>query len=301
VTSLQPRLGPGVLDELDRRLAPADAELAAATGTDQALVDAVLPGVLAKLEREPVEDLRIDSEDGSGPRPDEAEHRALARVIEAARRTGGRAHVLHLSSAGALDLPATARRDGVAVSAETCPHYLTFEAARSPTGPPSLSAAHPSATPGTASGCGGAWSTASSTWFPRTTRPARPSSSTSTAATSARPGGGIASLQVRLPAVWTAARARGHRLPGLARWMAEGPAEPAGLGRKGRIGVGADADLCVLAPEEVRGRSGPPAPPPPGHPYAGLSLTGVVRSTWLRGQQVTGHTPRGRLLARGAA
>jgi hypothetical protein len=82
VTSLQPRLGPGVLDELGRRLAPADAELAAATGTDQALVDAVLPGVLAKLEREPVEDLRIDFEDGYGPRPDEAED---ADAADAAR------------------------------------------------------------------------------------------------------------------------------------------------------------------------------------------------------------------------
>ena len=60
--------------------------------------------------------------------------------------------------------------------------------------------------------------------------------------------GGIASLQLSLPALWTEARARGHRLPALARWMAEGPAELAGLGRKGRIGVG--ADLCVLAPEE---------------------------------------------------
>jgi citrate lyase beta subunit len=123
VTSPQPRLGPAVLDELDRRLAEADAELAArypgdtggrqpvhtvyvpadrmtprltlewgssaltavatnaptaaalaaATGTDPALVGQVLPGVLAKLEREPVEDLRIDFEDGYGPRPDEAE------------------------------------------------------------------------------------------------------------------------------------------------------------------------------------------------------------------------------------
>ena len=141
MTSPQPRLGDGLLDELDRRLAPADAELAArypgdaggrqpvhtvyvpadrmtprltlewgaqaltavatnaptagalaaATGTDQALVDAVLPGVLAKLEHEPVEDLRIDFEDGYGPRPDEAEDadaagaaRALATALAGA-------------------------------------------------------------------------------------------------------------------------------------------------------------------------------------------------------------------------
>jgi allantoinase len=84
--------------------------------------------------------------------------------------------------------------------------------------------------------------------------------------------------------------------------MAEAPAELAGLAAKGRIAVGADADLCVLAPEatfvvdpaRLHHRH-------PVTPYAGLSLAGVVRSTWLRGQQVTGDTPRGRLLARGAA
>jgi allantoinase len=188
VTSLQPRLGPGVLDELGRRLAPADAELAAATGTDQALVDAVLPGVLAKLEREPVEDLRIDFEDGYGPRPDEAEHRAVARVIEAARRTGGRAHVLHLSSAGALDLLATARRDGVAVSAETCPHYLTFEAGSIPDGATQLKCCPPIRD---ARNRERPWRDLADGLIDLVASdhsPARPSSSTSTAATSARPG-----------------------------------------------------------------------------------------------------------------
>jgi dihydroorotase-like cyclic amidohydrolase len=60
--------------------------------------------------------------------------------------------------------------------------------------------------------------------------------------------GGIASLQLSLPAVWTAARARGHRLADVARWMAEGPATLVGLRGKGRIAVGGDADLCVVAP-----------------------------------------------------
>src|SRR5918994_659322 len=103
-----PRLTPEVLDDLDRRLAPADAELpaqwgaralaaltehaagaaalAAATGVDQALVEQVHPGVLAKLEREPIEDLRLDFEDGYGPRPHEAED---ADALGAARALAG--------------------------------------------------------------------------------------------------------------------------------------------------------------------------------------------------------------------
>jgi hypothetical protein len=121
-------------------------------------------------------------------RPAEAEHRAVARVIEAARRTGGRAHVLHLSSAGALDLLATARRDGVAVSAETCPHYLTFEAGSIPDGATQLKCCPPIRDArnrerpwrGLADGLIDLVASDHS--------PARPSSSTSTAATSARPG-----------------------------------------------------------------------------------------------------------------
>ena len=114
--------------------------------------------------------------------------------------------------------------------------------------------------------------------------------------------GGIASLQLSLPAVWTEARARGHGLAQVARWMAQAPAELAGLPAKGRIAVDADADLCVFAPDE-------PLPVDPERlrhrhpltPYAGRHLTGMVRSTWLRGRQVTGAERHGAMLAREAA
>ena len=114
--------------------------------------------------------------------------------------------------------------------------------------------------------------------------------------------GGISSLQLGLPAVWTGARARGHSLVDVVRWMAEGPARIVGLERKGRLEVGADADLCVFAPDEafvvdparLHHRN-------PVTPYAGRSLDGVVRSTWLRGERIELTTPRGRLLDRGTA
>jgi allantoinase len=108
--------------------------------------------------------------------------------LATARRTGGRAHVLHLSSAGALDLLATARRDGVAVGAETCTHYLTFEAGSIPDGATQLKCCPPIRDArnrerpwrGLADGLIDLVASDHS--------PARPSSSTSTAATSARPG-----------------------------------------------------------------------------------------------------------------
>src|SRR4029450_8133253 len=61
-------------------------------------------------------------------RPRGAENVAIAQVIERARWTGARVHVLHLSSSDALPMLRSARRDGVRVSAEPCPHYLVFDA-----------------------------------------------------------------------------------------------------------------------------------------------------------------------------
>ena len=90
------------------------------------------------------------------------------------------------------------------------------------------------------------------------------------------------------PAVWTGAREHGFALTDVVRWMSERPAELVGLRRKGRLTVGSDADLCVVAPDEIfvvdkeklRHRN-------PVSAYHGRSLAGVVRGTWLRGRPVT--------------
>jgi allantoinase len=235
-------------------------------------------------------------------RPAEAEHLAVARVVEAARRTGGRAHILHLSSAGALDLLAAARRDGLPVSAETCPHYLTFEAGTIPDGATQLKCCPPIRDARNRERLWRGLADGLIDLVASDHSPCPPELKRLDSGDFGAAWGGIASLQLSLPAVWTEARARGHGLPEVARWMAEGPAELARLPAKGRIAVGADADLCVLAPEETFVVD--PARLHHRHPvtpYAGRSLTGVVRSTWLHGQEVTGSTSHGRLLARGAA
>ena len=112
--------------------------------------------------------------------------------------------------------------------------------------------------------------------------------------------GGIASLQLGLTVVWTEASRRGHTLAEVVRWMASGPADLVGLPHKGRIVPGADADLVafdpdgahVVDPAALRHRH-------PVTPYAGHTVLGAVRRTWLRGVEVDFESPRGRLLDRG--
>lgn len=233
-------------------------------------------------------------------RPSAAEVRAVERVIGGARATGLRVHVLHLASSAALPALAAARADGVRVSAETCPHYVTFTAEEIGDGatllkccPPIRDAGHRDALwQGLADGV---IDMIVSDHSPAPAALKRLGDGDFGAA-----WGGIASLQLGLPIVWTQARARGLGLPDVVRWMAERPAELAGLRRKGRIAAGADADLVAFAPDETF--TVDPAALHHRHPitpYAGRELTGVVRRTWLRGRPV-GDRPHGRLLVRGA-
>jgi allantoinase len=235
-------------------------------------------------------------------RPRGSENVAVAHVIEAARFTGGRVHVLHLSSSDALPMLASARRDGVQVTVETCPHYLTFDAETIADGatqfkccPPIREAANRELLwHGLGDGVIDLVVSDHSPCVPELKRLDIGDFGVA--------WGGIASVELSLPAVWTAARARGHRLVEVVRWMAERPADVAGLRRKGRIALGGDADFCVFAPDaafvvdpaRLRMRH-------PLTPYAGRPLAGQVRATWLRGHEVTGDTPRGDLLSRGSA
>jgi len=112
--------------------------------------------------------------------------------------------------------------------------------------------------------------------------------------------GGISSVQLALPVMWTQARRRGFSLDDVADWMAAGPARVAGLAGKGAIAPGNDADLVAFAPDE--GFVVDPDRLYHRHrltPYLGARLDGVVRRSWLRGRPVPGDRPEGRLLAQG--
>ncbi len=232
-------------------------------------------------------------------RPRSAEEAAISLVLSAARATGGRAHVVHLSDADAVPLLREARSSGVPVTVETCPHYLTFDAESVPDGatemkccPPIREAANREAL----------WAALASGDIDVVVSDHSPC----TAALKASPDfgvawGGIASVQLGLPAVWTGARSRGCSLVDVVRWMASGPAALVGLSDRGSIAVGMQADLVRFAPDAsftvsaaaLRHRNAVSA-------YDGMPLVGEVRETWLRGVPVADEDgPRGRLLVRG--
>ncbi|MEO3747783.1 allantoinase AllB [Plantactinospora sp. B5E13] len=234
-------------------------------------------------------------------RPPSAERRAVEAVLAVARRTGGRVHILHLSAADALAPLRAARRDGVRVTAETCPHYLVLDAAEIPDGATEFKCCPPIRDAANRDALWAALADGTVDCVVSDHSPCPPALKQFGGGDFATAWGGVASLQLGLPLVWTEARRRGHGLADLVRWMARRPAEIAGLPAKGRLEVGAVADLVALDPDA--GFTVDPARlfhRHPVTPYAGRRLTGVVRATWLGGRPV-GPTdpPRGRLLAAG--
>lgn len=235
-------------------------------------------------------------------RPRTAEHTAIETVISHARRLDARVHILHVSSAGALPLIAAAKEEGVRITAESCPHFLTLTAEEVPDGateykccPPIRESVNQDAL----------WGGLADGTIDAVVSDHSPSTAELKTPDFAAAWGGISSLQLGLSAVWTEARRRGHTLDDLAAWMARGPARLAGLNRKGMIKVGHDADFAVFAAEETF-----TVDPARLHhrnqitAYAGRTLHGVVRSTWLRGIRIADRgvpsAPAGRLLERNA-
>jgi len=233
-------------------------------------------------------------------RPESAEVSAVRAVVEASRAAGCRTHVVHVAAGSALPLLRVAHDEGVPVSAETCPHYLTFTAEQVPEGATAFKCCPPIRDAGNRDllWAGLADGTLSMVVSDHSPAPAAMKALDTGDLDAA--WGGISSLQLGAPTVWTAARDRGHSLVDVARWMCAGPADRAGLRHKGRIAAGADADLCVLAPDETL--TVDPAALHHRHPvtpYAGMTLRGVVRETWLRGTRIDlDGPPRGRLLRR---
>ena len=230
-------------------------------------------------------------------RPAAWEDAAIGLLVDLCRATRCHVHIVHLSSAGSLPALRRAKDEGLPITVETCPHYLCFDAETIPDGATEYKCAPPirnrenreALWRGLFDGVIDFVITDHSPCLPALKLPER--------GDFMEAWGGIASLQLGLPAIWSEARLRGAGLSDLASWMSARPAAFAGIGKtKGRIATGFDADFVVWNPEApfrvapdtlfFRHRVSP---------YVGRGLVGVVRETWLRGRRVfaSGRHPEG--------
>ncbi|HEV8267542.1 MAG TPA: allantoinase AllB, partial [Thermoanaerobaculia bacterium] len=265
------------------------------------LVHAELPGPIDAASRLGGDPRRHSTWLHSRPRASENE--AVELVIRLAERTGCRVHVVHLSSSDALHGIAEAKKRGVPLTVETCPHYLTFAAEEIGEGRTEFKCAPPIRESENREKLWEGLRDGTIDMVVSDHSPCVPALKALDSGDYAAAWGGISSLQLVLPAAWTGARARGFGVESIVEWMCRRPASLASLaGRKGALSPGADADLVVWHPEReflvdaasLRHRH-------PVTPYAGRRLFGVVERTFVRGEPAFEHgeparEPTGRLL-----
>jgi len=253
------------------------------------LAHAELPGPIEKALRERPKGARANQyATWLASRPREAEDEAIALLLRLTEEFHGRVHIVHLSSSDSIPQLRQARARGIQVSVETCPHYLTFVGEEIADGATQFKCAPPIRERENREKLWTALRDGTIDFIVSDHSPCPPAMKLREEGDFLRAWGGIASLQIGLPAVWTQARSRGYALTYVAEWMCRGPARLAGLEkRKGAIAAGCDADLVIWNPDQnfcVH-----PAGLHHRHkltPYAGRELFGVVETTFLRGRKV---------------
>jgi allantoinase len=221
-------------------------------------------------------------------RPAASERAAIEALIRLAAEFGARVHIVHLATPEALPAIEAARRSGVALTVETCPHYLTFAAEDIPDGATAYKCAPPIRERRLREGLWAGLVAGEIDFVATDHSPAPPALKRLNDGDFVRAWGGIASLQIALSAVWTGMQARNVPVHHLTRWLAATPATLAGLtGRKGSIAVGYDADLVFWDPDaESTVDAAALYHRHPVTPYHGARLRGRVQTTLMRGRVI---------------
>ncbi|MCA1637179.1 MAG: allantoinase AllB [Acidobacteria bacterium] len=221
-------------------------------------------------------------------RPRESENEAVALMIRLCRETGARVHIVHHSSSDVLPLLQAAKAEGLPLTVETCPHYLTFAAEEIPDGATHFKCCPPVRERENRERLWAALADGTIDMIVSDHSPCTPNLKLLETGDFLDAWGGIAALQFSLPAIWTQLQKRGFGLRELTRWMSAAPAKLAGLDkRKGHLAVSYDADIVIFQPEkkfkvvpeiiEFKNKL---------TPYSGMNLRGVVEATYVRGAKV---------------
>ncbi len=220
-------------------------------------------------------------------RPAKWETDAIALMIRLSEEFDVHVHIVHVSAAEALPLIRNAKKRGLRITAETCPHYLVFCGEEIPDGATEYKCAPPIRERANNELLWEALKDGTLDFVATDHSPAPPEMKATRSGDFMKAWGGIAGLQFLLPAFWTGAKERGFSLEDVSRLLCEHPANFLGLKEKGRIAPGCDADLVIWDPEasfvvkeeDIQHR----------HkltPYAGRTLFGMVDRTVVRGISV---------------
>jgi allantoinase len=236
-------------------------------------------------------------------RPRAAENEAVELMIRLSREFGTRVHIVHLSSAEAIPMLREAQQAGVKITAETCPHYLHFAAEAIPAGATEFKCCPPIRERDNREELWDGLRDGTIGLIVSDHSPCPGEMKLRETGDFMKAWGGIASLQLRLPVVWTEARRRGFSLLDVTRWLCANPAQQVSFEtQKGSIALGADADLVIWAPDAQFNVSA--ASLHHRHkitPYNGETLSGTVHQTFLRGRKIYDRgdfvpSPLGRIL-----
>jgi allantoinase len=221
-------------------------------------------------------------------RPETAEVEAIALLIRLAEEFRTPIHIVHLAAASALPMIAEARDRGVPITVETCVQYLCLSSEEIPDGATEYKCAPPIRNTENREKLWQALEAGHIDMVTTDHSPCPPAMKRREDKRFDLAWGGIASLGLALPVMWTAMNRYGLRIDRIGKWMASAPARLAGFeGRKGVLVAGADGDFFAfdpdaqwtVKPEDILFRH-------KLSPYLGAELRGRVRETWLRGEPI---------------